>query len=151
MGVRTRVPVGPKVPPSADDGFPASGATAQEILEEFVPLVIKAATDAATGLSMAAAAMASLEGEFRELKGEVRELKLAEQNTERGKANIEKEKAKKTKIWIGFLKSAFTPPVIIQILLFISAAIGLYSQLPSDHAKSDRDTVVEQRDTRASD
>lgn len=102
-----------------------------------MPLVIKAATDAAAGQAKAATAMVSLEGAIEKHTSAIemwatareRENKLKEQELEllgRQEQNRHEEK----KGLIGWFQNTFTGALLIEILVIIGTGLGLWTQIP---------------------
>lgn len=118
------------------------GASAKEILEATLPLVVKAVADAATAMAQASSSMASLEGEVSSMKAEVASLKTEVANLKTTVGQLKKvegtalkEKAEEAKAWRETFKAIFTPQVltsiVMQAIVTILTGLGLWTVLPN--------------------
>lgn len=112
--------------------------SAQDLLEQLLPLVIQTATDSASSTAKVAAALTSMEtaieantaaiNRWADAKKKENELKQLELE-QRGRAEENRSKAELGKI--AWAKESFTAPVLIQLLVTIGGLLGLWSQFPT--------------------
>lgn len=106
---------------------PASGATAQELLESMLPLVVKAASDAAASSTAAAVAVTSVEATLNGFKASLDNntaavLRLAEAQEDVNKARDNNQQ---------WLRTLVTPQTLLMILVIVGSAFGLRMSFPA--------------------
>ena len=110
-------PSNPQIPP---------GATAEQILQVMLPLVVQAASDSASSATSAGAAVQAVEGRLASLEDAVRgnteklERLVALREQETGARESQQQ----------WLRSIFTPSTVLIIIAIFAAAFGIRVSLP---------------------
>lgn len=128
--------------PGRADDSEDTGASAQEVLEATLPLVVKAVVDGAAAMTAAASAVSSLEGTIEGLKGKVGELDRTVATLKKADIAVAKEKAAEARAWSDLfrevVKVLLSPQVLAaivsQVIVTVLTGLGLWTVLP-DSAK----------------
>jgi hypothetical protein len=115
------------MPDESGNSLPPQGASAQELLQTLLPLVVKAASDSAAAATAASSAMVSLEGKLDSFEKALQANTL--EVTRLADAQEKENKARENgQAW---LRTLFTPQTVFLLLVIIASAIGIRLSIPT--------------------
>lgn len=118
-------PVFPSLPPDA---------SARDILQAMLPLVVQSACTSAASAARAATTMESLEGSVQrfqdDMKGRMDRLEEAVQDLSDERTSKIEEKKERTREVYQTLRSVFRPDVVIQTLVIVGTLVAFWFNMP---------------------
>jgi hypothetical protein len=115
-----------RVPESKDTPTLPPGATAETILQAFLPLVVQAASDSAAAATSAGTAVQAVEARLASLETAVKENTTAVKQL----VTLGKKEDKSRQNQQAWVRTLFPPSTIVLILTIAAAAFGIRVSMP---------------------
>ena len=115
------------MPDGSEKSLPPQGASAQELLQTLLPLVVKSASDSAAAATAASSAMLSLEAKLDSFE------KALQDNTKEVTrlADAQEKENKARENGQAWLRTLFTPQTVFLLIVILASAIGIRLSIPT--------------------